>query len=158
MANGQGLLFNPTQEVCLWVGPTLTPSGWVVLGDVQGPAGSQGPAGPVGPQGLQGTPGADGPVGPQGAAGAAGQPGPQGVQGIAGTAGAAGPQGVAGAQGVKGDPGPSAVSANAGNLAKLGTDNLILVPNVLALKGIVDLGTNVGVRVGAGFESLAAAV
>jgi hypothetical protein len=37
-----------------------------------------------------------------------------------------------GAQGVQGIQGPSAVSANAPNLAKLGTDNLILVPPPLS--------------------------
>jgi hypothetical protein len=198
MANGQGLLHQPTQEVCLWVGPTLTPEGWITLGDVQGPAGPAGPQGQdgvQGPQGIQGPPGSDaspgqpgpqgipglqgiqGEQGPQGIQGVAGPPGPkgnpgdpgatglqgpqgapgntgaqgqkgdtgvQGPQGVAGTQGApgaqglAGPQGPAGAAGVQGPAGPSAVSANAGNIAKLGSDNLILVPDNAPRRGVTD--------------------
>ena len=165
MANGQGMLYSPTQEVCLWVGPTLTPSGWVELGQVAGPSGPQGAAGPAGEQGLQGiqgvagpqgpagVPGAQGPKGDKGDTGAAGATGTQGAQGIPGTPGATGsqgPQGPAGAQGAKGDTGPggmvgpagpSAVSANAGNLAKLGTDNLLMVSNTSVLNGVTD-GSN----------------
>jgi hypothetical protein len=149
MANGQGLLYAPTQEVCLWVGPTLTPAGWVVLGDVQGPAGPvgpQGPAGiagpqgaegaqgPVGPQGPKGDVGAAGPQGPAGAQGTQGLPGAQGPQGLQGAAGATGAQGAPGAQGqqgiqgVQGIPGPTAVSADASNTATLGSDGKIFVP------------------------------
>lgn len=52
-----------------------------------------------------------------------------------------GPPGPAGAEGPPGPPGPTGptgISADAGNLAKLGSDNLILVPNTSILKGIVD--------------------
>ena len=165
MANGQGMLYSPTQEVCLWVGPTLTPSGWVELGQVAGPSGPQGAAGPAGEQGLQGIQGvagpqgAQGPAGPAGAQGTPGTPGAAGAQGIKGdpgipgtpgATGSQGPQGPAGAQGAKGDTGPggmvgpagpSAVSANAGNLAKLGTDNLLMVSNTSVLNGVTD-GSN----------------
>src|SRR5215831_9378024 len=74
---------------------------------VQVPQGTVGPPGPTGPQGPQG---------PPGSAGAQGSTGPQG------------PTGAAGPQGATGPAGPSAVSANAGNVATLGTDNLIFVP------------------------------
>jgi len=40
-------------------------------------------------------------------------------------------QGVQGVQGVKGDEGPSAVSADSGNIAVLGTDDLIFVPDTV---------------------------
>jgi hypothetical protein len=149
MANGQGLLHAPTQEVCLWVGPTLTPAGWVVLGDVQGPAGPVGPQGPAGVAGPQGADGAQGPAGPQGpkgdigatgpqgaagAQGTQGLPGSQGPQGLQGGAGATGAQGAPGAQGtqgiqgIQGIPGPVAVSADANNTATLGSDGKIFVP------------------------------
>jgi hypothetical protein len=52
-----------------------------------------------------------------GGAGSEGPPGPQGPPGPAGPAGPAGP------------PGPTAVSADTPNMAKLGTDNLLLVPD-----------------------------
>jgi hypothetical protein len=58
--------------------------------------------------------GADALVGPQGEPG---EPGPQGDQGI---------------------PGPSAVSTDSGNLAILGNDGFILVPNTSVLKGVTD--------------------
>ena len=61
-----------------------------------------------------------GPAGPAGAPGAAGATGAQGPKGDTGTAGAAGATGPAG---------PTAVSANAGNQAALGTDNLLFVPH-----------------------------
>jgi hypothetical protein len=54
-----------------------------------------------------------------------------------GSVGPEGPQGPPGPQGTPGPAGPSAASANPGNLAKLGTDSLILVPNTSALKGTV---------------------
>jgi collagen type II alpha len=131
MASGQGLIYEPTEEVCLWVGTIVSPTGWIILGNIQGPPGPQGPAGVMGPQGIQGSNGSDGAVGGQGPVGAQGPVGPQGVpgpQGAQGPAGSQGPQGNPGPQGSQGVPGPSAVSANAGNVAKLGTDNLILVP------------------------------
>jgi hypothetical protein len=52
----------------------------------------------------------------------------QGMVGPTGSPGPAGPQGGTGPQGATGPAGPTAVSANANNLATLGTDNLILVP------------------------------
>ena len=99
----------------------------VLFGDMTGPmdaikenfgggSGSPGPAGPAGP------PGAAGPAGPKGDPGTAGAPGATGPQGIPGAPGAAGPTGPAG---------PSAVSADAGNFAILGTDNLIYVSNTI---------------------------
>jgi collagen type II alpha len=119
----------------------------IILGIVS--QGQQGPAGPVGPAGPQGAPGPTGatgdigPIGPAGPQGLQGNVGPQGVQGIPGTAGIQGPAGAIGAtgatgqqgpqgpqgqQGPQGIPGPTAVSANAGNQATLGSDNLIFVP------------------------------
>jgi hypothetical protein len=71
--------------------------------------GGAGPAGPAGPQGIPGPPGADSTV-----------PGP---------AGPAGPQGI---------PGPTSVSADSGNLAQLGSDNLLTVPDTSVLKGVID--------------------
>lgn len=82
--------------------------------------GPQGPAGAQGDAGAQGVPGIQGPVGLTGATGAVGAQGPAGPTGAQGAAGATGPQGPAG---------PTAVSANTPNLARLGTDNLILVPD-----------------------------
>lgn len=58
--------------------------------------------------------------------------------GTAGPPGPEGPSGPPGPQGVQGPPGPSAVSVNAGNQAKLGSDNLIFVPAPTAVKGVVD--------------------
>jgi hypothetical protein len=132
------------------------PQGPQGLPGAQGAQGIQGPAGVDGAQGTQGIPGTQGPVGdqgppgpagPAGAQGPAGPQGPQGPQGILGSPGAqgaTGPQGAQGAQGAQGQqgiPGPVAVSANAGNLARLGTDNLLLVPDTSKLKGITD-GSN----------------
>ena len=110
--------------------------------------GPQGEPGPAGPAGADGAPGADSTVaGPQGEVGPAGPagadstvPGPQGEVGPQGPAGAdstvAGPQGPAGADGAPGaagvdgaagPAGPTAISADAGNIAALGTDSLIFV-------------------------------
>jgi hypothetical protein len=162
LANGQGMLYSPTQEVCLWVGPTLTPSGWVELGAIQGPPGPAGPAG-VGTQGEQGVPGiqgeagpvgpigpigigvkgdkgdvgATGGIGPQGPVGSVGPAGVKGDKGDTGAAGLQGPVGLTGAPGSQGPAGPTAVSADAGNLAKLGTDSLLLVPDSAVHKGTV---------------------
>jgi hypothetical protein len=107
---------------------------------IQGDPGPQGVPGPAGPQGPQGTastvPGPTGPqgeVGPTGAAGAASTvPGPQGPKGDTGATG------VAGTTGAQGPAGPTAVSADSGNLAKLGTDGLLHVPNTSFLKGVID--------------------
>jgi hypothetical protein len=52
----------------------------------------------------------------------------QGAVGPTGSQGPVGPQGLPGPQGATGPAGPTGVSANANNLATLGTDNLILVP------------------------------
>jgi hypothetical protein len=99
-------------------------------------AGAPGPTGPQGlqgPQGQQGNPGQTGQQGPQGQPGDIGAPGPagpQGSQGVVGPGGPAGSTGPAGLAGATGPAGPTAVSANTGNLAKLGTDNLLFVPAV----------------------------
>lgn len=138
---------------------------WIKTGNLRGPIGETGEVGVPGPQGPQGPqgetgqqgqrgeagqPGQDGQqgaTGPQGPAGQPGQPGQDGQQGqkgdkgdqgIAGATGATGAQGNPGPQGNQGPPGPSAVSVNAGNLAKLGTDSLIHVPNTSVLKGVTD--------------------
>jgi hypothetical protein len=77
------------------------------LGHVQGPQGPQGIQGVAGPAGPKGDPGAAGAIGPAGAAGAKGDPG------------------------ATGPAGPTAVSADAGNLAKLGTDHLLYVTDAV---------------------------
>jgi hypothetical protein len=74
----------------------------------------------AGPPGVQGPPGPTGDTGPQGATGDTGPPGPTGDTG---------PQGI---------PGPTEVSTDGGNLAVLGSDNLLLVPNTSKLMGIND--------------------
>ena len=125
LTQGQGLIYTVSGEVCLFVG-TFEPTGWVILGDVQGPPG---PPGPAGSQGMPGPAGNDGAVGPPGPQGQQGPPG-LGSPGPAGPAGPQGPQGAAGVgtQGPAGPPGPSAVSADANNTATLGSDHLIFVP------------------------------
>lgn len=132
-------------------------------GDV-GPAGTQGPQGDTGTQGpigLTGPTGAQGPKGDTGAAGAVGQTGqtgpagatgPQGPQGLIGPAG---PQGNTGGVGAQGPAGPTNVSADAGNLAKLGTDNLLLVPDTAVHKGVTDGSNAIAGNIG---EQLAASV
>ena len=75
----------------------------------------------------------------QGLPGEAGATGPQGPQGPAGASGATGPQGPAGATGPQGPEGPTAVSADAGNTATLGTDDLIYVPTP-TLDNVTDAG------------------
>lgn len=94
----------------------------------QGPIGNTGPQGNVGAQGPKGDTGTTGAQGPQGNVGLTGPQGPKGDPGAQGTQGNVGPQGPQGNVGVTGPPGPTAVSANAGNLARLGTDSLIFVP------------------------------
>ena len=69
-------------------------------------AGPPGPPGPTGPTGPTGPPGPPGPTGPAGTTGATGDPGPIGPTGA---------------------PGPSAVSADANNVATLGSDSRIYV-------------------------------
>lgn len=93
---------------------------------VPGPAGATGPQGPTGPKGADSTvPGPAGATGPQGPAGTTGAQGPKGDPGATGTAGATG---TTGPQGPAGPVGPTAVSTDAGNLAVLGSDQLISVP------------------------------
>lgn len=74
------------------------------------------------------TGGGDGTAGPPGPQGDPGPQGPAGPAGPAGADGAQGPAGPAGADGAPGPVGPSAVSADAGNVASLGADDLIYVP------------------------------
>jgi hypothetical protein len=92
--------------------------------------------------------GGAGPPGPAGPAGADGATGPPGDQGPAGPQGDAGQAGPAGADGATGPPGPTAISADAGNLAALGTDGLTFVPQA-ALDAYLPLagGTMSGVIV-----------
>lgn len=78
--------------------------------------GAPGPQGPPGAPGIQGPPGADGIQGPPGVPGEDGDPGQKGDPG------------PAGAPGVDGAPGPTAVSADAENVATLGSDSLLYVP------------------------------
>ncbi len=113
-------------------GDVLLRSGGV-WGPATPPVGPVGPQGPAGPAGETGATGATGPAGP---AGETGPQGPQGVPGETGATGPAGPQGdpgatgpagADGADGATGPAGPTAVSADAGNLATLGTDSLLMV-------------------------------
>jgi hypothetical protein len=108
--NTQGDAYIVSADDSLWI---WNGSQWISGGSIQGPPGAQGPAG------AQGVAGAPGQAGAQGLKGDTGAPGGQGPQG---------PTGAAGTQGVQGPPGPTAVSANAGNTATLGSDNLIFVP------------------------------
>jgi hypothetical protein len=72
-----------------------------------------------------------GPPGPPGPQGETGPPGPQGEPGPQGSQGPIGPQGE------QGPVGPMAVSVDTGNLAELGSDGLMLVPNTSRLLGDV---------------------
>jgi hypothetical protein len=90
----------------------------------EGPEGPQGPMGPTGAAGAPGVPGANGSTGPAGPTGATGATGPAGSTGPQGSQGATG---ATGSTGATGPVGPSAVSTQAGNLAVLGSDNLIFV-------------------------------
>ncbi|RLB79047.1 MAG: hypothetical protein DRH06_00060 [Deltaproteobacteria bacterium] len=91
---------------------TDSPSHWANIGQMQGPQG---------PQGDPGDDGADSTVpGPPGDDGAQGDPGAQGEPGVDGTQGE---------DGVAGPAGPSAVSVDANNIAVLGSDSLIYVPD-----------------------------
>jgi hypothetical protein len=120
----------------------------------QGPPGDTGATGATGPQGATGATGAQGPAatvtvgttttGAPGTnaavtntgstsaavfnftipAGATGATGPQGATG------ATGPTGPTGATGAQGPPGPDVVSTDPGNIATLGTDGYILVPQL----------------------------
>jgi hypothetical protein len=77
-----------------------------------------------------------------------GRPGAQGPAGDPGSPGATGAQGPAGATGATGPAGPTAVSADAGNLAKLGTDSKVHVPNTVVLKGVTDASNAIAGNVG----------
>jgi hypothetical protein len=138
-----------------WVdmGPFQGPAG---ITGPQGATGATGPQGPKGADstvpGPQGPPGATGSQGPQGATGATGSaatiavgttttgtPGTNAAVSNSGSSSAAvfnftvpaGVQGAAGAQGStgpQGPPGPTAVSTDTGNIATIGSDSKILVP------------------------------
>ena len=133
-----------------------TPSHWVSIGAVKGEKGDQGDAGTNGTdggQGIQGDAGADGTNGTNGTDGTGwtagaydgatgivtfdsvdglgfsttdlrGADGADGVQGIQGNDGDDGADGATGAQGLEG---PTAVSADANNLASIGSDSLLMV-------------------------------
>ena len=104
-----------------------------------GATGPQGPIGATGPAGADGQDGATGPAGADGQDGAVGPQGDTGPQGPAGADGAVGPTGPAGADGAAGPTGPAGpteVSADADNIAVLGTDGKIYVP-----PGIPDSGS-----------------
>ncbi len=111
-------------------------SGWVNVGQIQGPAG---PQGPTGAQGSTGS------AGPQG------NPGPQGPMG---DTGAQGPQGNPGPQGPMGDTGPQGPMGNA-NIS--GTTNQIIKftgANTGGDSQITDNGTNVGIGTTTPFSTL----
>jgi Chaperone of endosialidase/Collagen triple helix repeat (20 copies) len=99
-----------------------------------GPMGPAGPPGQVGPQGLQGVPGPSGPAGTMGS---------QGPPGTPGTPGAPGPQGPTGLIGAPGPAGPTVISVDAGNAARLGSDNYIYVP-AAAAGGVVTWNNRAG--------------
>jgi hypothetical protein len=77
-------------------------------------------------------------TGPEGPQGDTGPPGPQGPQGEVGPIGPKGDVGNTGPQGPQGPQGPTSVSNDSGNLAKIGYDNLLLVPNTSVLMGVTD--------------------
>jgi hypothetical protein len=123
----------------------------------QGPQGDPGPQGPAGADGADGAQGPQGDPGPQGPAGADGADGAQGPQGDPGPQGPAGDDGADGAQGPQGDPGPTAVSTDAGQIATLGTDDLLLVTGAAAAAAYdsavaaasqteMEAGTEAGIR------------
>lgn len=123
-------------------GPAGAPGADSTVPGPPGPPGAAGAAGPAGPPGADstvpgppgpaGATGAQGPTGSAGATGATGPTGPAGAtgaQGPTGATGPAGPIGPTGAIGAPGPEGPTAVSTNAPNLATLGTDHLLYVPD-----------------------------
>ena len=156
--------------------PSVTISGtpeapvfdWELEAGVQGVAGATGGVGPAGADGADSTvpgpqgdtgatgadstvPGPDGPAGPTGPTGADSTvPGPQGDPGATGTDGE---DGATGAAGPTGPAGPSAVSADAGNTAVLGGDNLIFVP-VPPAAGVPYIGATQDLNLGL-FDSIA---
>lgn len=92
MSLGQGLVDTRTGDVYVFVGTSISSTGWVGLGQVEGPPGPEGPTGPAGVDGAQGPPGV---TGPQGIQGVMGPQGSQGVQGPPGPEGPPGPDGAA---------------------------------------------------------------
>lgn len=80
-------------------------------------------------------------TGPEGPQGDTGPPGPQGEKGDTGDTGEVGPKGDpgnTGPQGPQGPVGPTGVSIDSGNLAELGSDNLLYVANTSVLVGVTD--------------------
>lgn len=141
LVRGQGLLHEPTQEVYLWVGETMSPTGWVMLGAVEGPPGPQGPQGQPGPQGAQGDPGPAGqqggvgPAGPQGDPGPIGPEGPQGPTGQTGIPGAAGQDGAPGLQGPQGPKGDQGAPGAQGNVGPQGPQGNQGIPGTAGATG-----------------------
>jgi hypothetical protein len=151
---GHGWSWDGTKWVDM--GPFQGPAGATGPQGTTGATGATGPQGPKGadstvpgPQGPQGATGSQGPQGATGTAGAAatiavgttttGTPGTNAAVSNSGSSSAAvfnftipaGVQGAAGAQGStgpQGPPGPTAVSTDTGNIATLGSDSKILVP------------------------------
>ncbi len=109
-----------------------------------GPKGDPGIQGPQGLQGQIGMPGAQGPRGVQGLQGVPGNTGPggatgpQGIPGPRGFVGEPGSQGPRGFVGETGPEGPTAVSADAGNAAELGTDDLLYVGGTAIATAVED--------------------
>ena len=104
--------------------------------------GQQGDKGDTGEQGIQGEKGDTGEQGRDGNDGQQGIQGEQGVQGIQGTQGDkgdTGEQGLQGIQGIQGEAGPTEVSTDADNIAILGTDGKIFVPEGIPNSGSADL-------------------
>ena len=71
-----------------------------------------------------------------GAPGKQGEPGPPGEQGDKGPQGADGDPGEPGPPGDPGPPGPTSISQDAYNIAVLGTDNFVFVPNEVTVGGV----------------------
>jgi Collagen triple helix repeat (20 copies) len=72
----------------------------------------------------------------------AGPPGPTGPTGQTGAAGSNGTIGINGATGPTGPTGPNAVSLSPGNIARLGTDNLVFVPDQVVIGRSAPANTN----------------
>lgn len=79
------------------------------------------------------TGGTEGKPGPPGPPGDDGDPGPPGKPGAPGQPGVPGPPGEPST--IPGPPGPTTVSTDSYNLARLGNDNLIFVPNEITVGG-----------------------
>ena len=93
MLTGQGLVYTVDSSIWVYVGTSISLTGWADLGNTVGP---QGPQGIQGPQGNDGALGPVGPVGPQGPQGSGGPTGATGPQGDPGPIGPQGPQGTLG--------------------------------------------------------------